>query len=66
MANPGGGAKLIYPGGCVTEIKPGTVVTVTDGSKCPQAMLLGRRLRQIRGPRCQAALSLSGRAHGRR
>jgi hypothetical protein len=41
MANPGAGAKLIYPGGCVTEIKPGTVVTVTDGSKCPQAMLLG-------------------------
>ena len=37
MANPGSSAKLIYPGGCVTEIKPGTVVTVNDGSKCPQA-----------------------------
>jgi hypothetical protein len=40
VANPGGSAKLIYPGGCVTEVKPGTVVTVDDGSKCPQAMLL--------------------------
>ena len=36
MANPGGSAQLIYPGGCVTEIKPGTVITVNDGSKCPQ------------------------------
>jgi hypothetical protein len=41
MANPGGSAKLIYPGGCVVEVKPGTVVTVNGGSKCPQAMLLG-------------------------
>jgi hypothetical protein len=41
MANPGGSAKLIYPGGCVVEVKPDTVVTVNDGSKCPQAMLLG-------------------------
>jgi len=41
MANPGGSAKLVYPGGCVTEIKPGRVVTVGDGSHCPKAMLLG-------------------------
>ena len=31
MANPGGSGKLVYPGGCVTEIKPGSVVKVTDG-----------------------------------
>lgn len=43
MANPGGSAKLVYPGGCVTEIKPGCVVTVTDGPHCPKAMLLGER-----------------------
>ena len=41
MANPGSSAKLVYPGGCVTEIKPGGVVTVTDGSSCPKAMLVG-------------------------
>ena len=41
MANPGGSAKLVYPGGCVTEIKPGSVVTVNDGSHCPKPMLLG-------------------------
>ncbi len=41
VASPGGSAKLIYPGGCVTEVKPDTVVTVNDGTKCPQAALLG-------------------------
>ena len=52
MANPGGSAKLIYPGGCVTEIKPGSVVTVNDGSHCPKPMLLGNeRLRQIYRPK---------------
>src|SRR4029079_4157874 len=41
MANPGGSAKLVYPGGCVTAIQAGRVITVNDGSKCPQPMLLG-------------------------
>ena len=30
MASPGGSGKLIYSGGCVTEIKPGTVTPVND------------------------------------
>jgi hypothetical protein len=33
MANPGGSAKLIYPGGCAIEIQPGSVITVGDGSQ---------------------------------
>jgi hypothetical protein len=41
MADPGASANLIYPGGCVTKIEAGNVVTVNDGSKCPKAMLLG-------------------------
>jgi hypothetical protein len=51
MANPGGSAKLLYPGGCVTEVKPGSVVTVNDGSKCPQAMLVGNDCENSTDPR---------------
>ena len=43
VANPGGSAKLVYSGGCVTEVKPGSVVKVRDGSSCPKPMLVGRR-----------------------
>ena len=54
IAKPGGSAKLIYPGGCVTEVKPGTVVTVNDGSKCPQAMLLGEDCANSTDPNVRA------------
>ena len=41
MANPGGSAKLIYSGGCVTQIQPGTVTSVKDDAYCPRPMLVG-------------------------
>ena len=54
IAKPGGSAKLIYPGGCVTEVEPGTVVGVNDGSKCPQAMLLGEDCANSTDPNVRA------------
>jgi hypothetical protein len=53
MANPGGSAKLVYPGGCVVEIKPETVVAVNDGSKCNRPLLLGNDCESSSDPNVQ-------------
>jgi hypothetical protein len=49
MASPGGSAKVVYPGGCVVNVKPGAVITVRDQSPCGQAMRLEGDCRQA-GP----------------
>jgi hypothetical protein len=39
MAGPGGRGKILYPNGCVVDVNPGAVVTVTG--KCYQPMTAG-------------------------
>lgn len=39
MAGPGGRGKIVYPNGCVVDVNPGAVVTVTG--KCYQPMTAG-------------------------
>ena len=34
MASPGGYGKIVYPDGCIVEVKPGTVVVVQETSPC--------------------------------
>ena len=47
MAGPGGRARLVYPDGCVTDIFPGSVVTV---GKCYRPMRAGLEVPVVAEP----------------
>ncbi len=46
MANAGGSAKLIYPGGCQVSIIPGRVVSVGKQPPCTAQSLVGEDYRE--------------------
>ena len=47
MANAGGSAKLIYPGGCQVSIIPGRVVSVGKQPPCTAPSLVGEEPRRV-------------------
>jgi hypothetical protein len=49
MAGPGGHGRLVYPDGCVTQVNPGSVVTV---GKCYRPMTAGLECDPSTDPKC--------------
>lgn len=37
LVRPGGRARIVYPDGCVVEVKPGAVATISGKSPCKPA-----------------------------